>query len=73
MAERYLDTGLAVGVIIWLGVLAFAPNPSETAAQEAAVDCAVICMETQPISQRVYPPEPIGVTPRRPWPDQTPI
>jgi hypothetical protein len=74
MAERYLSAGLVAGVIVWLGVLVLAPNPREAAAQEAKVDCAVICMDTQPITLPVYPPatDPIGVNPRS-WPDQTPI
>lgn len=74
MAERYLSFGLIVGVVVWLGVIAVTPGPQETAAKEQqAVDCAVICMDTQPITWQAAPPAPIPAATLRDWPDQRPI
>jgi hypothetical protein len=79
MAERYLNLGLVVGVVIWLGIVMFTPGPVETAKAAPAPPCSVICMDTQPITWPVYPPAQPGLDRQKPdrpnsdWPDQQPI
>ena len=63
MVQRYLTFALVAGVVIWLGVLVAAPSPIKSAERDAAaVDCAVICLNTQPITWQPAPPEPIPLT-----------
>ncbi|HEV7694511.1 MAG TPA: hypothetical protein VGO52_26985 [Hyphomonadaceae bacterium] len=49
MAARYLGLSLVCGVVIWLGVVMFTPGPIE-AAKNAPQPCAMICLDTQPIT-----------------------
>ena len=77
MAARYLSLSLVVGAIIWLGIVMFTPGPIETARNEAAQACSVICLDTQPITWQPLPPEPIPAPAILPdaykWPDARPI